>query len=319
MLAENESLYREFLEYYKPRVSQSGYETIKYIVRSLILWFDEKELIMSAITVEDVMNYKKSLNNPHDGRKLSIGSIYNYLKMGRKLFRFMQKFEKVNTNPFSDVKYPRLPDSISNNILNEAQMNRLLKSFKKFNVIMSIKEKLNKYRLHVLTVLLYSTGMRIAEAAALLPEDIDVKRREVIIRNGKGGKSRIAFLSGYVSDVLDFYIQHRNKLLLERIWQKKHNDKLFGASLPTLKTILNKALFKTCKTLKIPVITCHGFRHSMGTHLLRSGCDMRHIQVILGHKHLNSTQRYTRVDRRDLRNIIDRYHPRQMLKKKILV
>lgn len=78
--------------------------------------------------------------------------------------------------------------------------------------------------------------------------------------------------------------------------------------------MLNSRLRKLCLELEIPVITSHGFRHSLGTHLLRSGCDMRHIQVILGHDKLSSTQIYTKVYADDLKDSIDKYHPRQWIK-----
>jgi len=197
-------------------------------------------------------------------------------------------------------------------------MNRLLETLSKYDDAPTAIEQLEKYRLHVTSILLYATGMRISEAAMLLPDDIDVKKREVIIRNGKGGKSRVAFLTGYAADVLDYYMQYGRTVLLARGW-RKHSDRLFGVDKATLANAVNHRLFAICKKLKIPVITCHGFRHSLGTHMLRAGCDIRHIQMILGHEKLNSTQRYTRVDRRDLRNIIDKYHPRQPVKRRISV
>jgi site-specific recombinase XerD len=315
---ENTKLYHEFLDYYRPRVSLQGYQTIKYLSRSVIAWFEKRDIPLASVSIQDVMEFRKSLHEPTEDKKLSIGSIYNYLKMGRKLFGFLVKFEKRETNPFYEVKYPRLPDSISKNILNESQMNRLLETLSEFNNAQTVSGQLEKYRLHVASVLLYATGIRIAEAAMLLPEDVDVKKREIVIRNGKGGKSRIAFLTGYAADVLDYYIRYGRIVLLMRGW-RKHSDRLFGADVATLASAVNHGLSKVCKELKIPVITCHGFRHSLGTHLLRAGCDIRHIQMILGHEKLNSTQRYTRVDRRDLRNIIDRYHPRQPVQRRISV
>jgi len=319
LLQDNKNLYYGFLDYYKPRVSYSSYETIKYLSRSVIQWFDKKDILMTKVSILDIMDYRKYLNEPKNEKNLCIGSICNYIKMGRKIFRYMVQMDMIQANPFCEVKYPRIPDVISKNILTEVQMNRLQRTLSRFDDAETEKERLEKYRLHVVTALLYSTGMRIAEAAALKQEDIDVKRREIIIRNGKGGKSRIAFISGYVADVLDFYIKYARKSMNGRIWYCKHNDKLFGANLTTLSAIINNSLSKICKNIKTPVITCHGFRHSLGTHLLRAGCDMRHIQMILGHKHLNSTQRYTRVDTKELKNIIDLYHPRQPAKKRIVI
>ncbi|MCL2410220.1 MAG: tyrosine-type recombinase/integrase [Treponema sp.] len=312
--SETTAIYNEFLAYYKPRTSVSAYQTIKYLSYPLISWFEENEIPLTAVSIQDVMNYRNSLNEPKEGKRLSTGSICNYLKMGRKLFKFLVKFEKVETNPFLDVKYPKMPDVISRNILKEPQMNRLLEILTEFDNAQSESEKLEKYRQHVVSVLLYSTGIRAAEAAALLPQDIDVKRREVVIRNGKGGKDRIAFLTGYAADVLDYYIQYGREVMLARGW-RKHGSRLLGNDVATLAKAVNGGLKEICKKVKIPVITCHGFRHSLGTHLLRAGCDIRHIQMILGHEKLNSTQLYTRVDRDDLKNIIDQYHPRQSLKR----
>jgi len=306
LLPENVSLYREFLNYYRLRVSIQGYQTIKNLSRSVIAWFEKKGIPMEEATIQDAMEYRKELYETEEGQRISAGSVYNRLKMGRKLFKFMVDFGRRQTNPFLEVRYPRLPDGISRNILKETQMNRLLEALSMFHNADTPEERLEKYRAHVVSVLLYSTGMRISEAASLMPQDVDVKRREVVIRNGKGGKSRIAFLTGYAADVLDYYIRYGRLTLLKRGW-RKHGNLLFGADTATLASAVNRELKKNCKNLKIPVITCHGFRHSLGTHLLHAGCDMRHIQMILGHDKLNSTQQYTRIDRDDLKNIIDRY------------
>jgi len=307
---ENEALYNEFLDYYRPRVSPQGYQAIMYLSRSVIAWFEARGIPPGEASIRDAMEFRKHLYESEEGRRLSAGSVYNYLKMGRKLFAFMVKSERRQTNPFSEVQYPRLPEAISRNILNEAQTGRLLEALSMFHDASTAGERLEKYRAHVVAVLLYATGMRINEAAELLPQDMDVKRREVVIRNGKGGKSRVAFLTGYAADVLDCYMRHGRAALLSRGW-RKHGDRLLGTDAETLSAAVNRELSEACMRLEIPVITCHGFRHSLGTHLLRAGCDMRHIQMILGHEKLNSTQRYTRVDRDDLRNVIDRFHPRQ--------
>ena len=90
-----------------------------------------------------------------------------------------------------------------------------------------------------------------------------------------------------------------------------HGDTLFGADKARVAHVLNAELATICNGLGIPAITSHGFRHSLGTHLLRSGCDMRHIQMILGHEALQTTQIYTRVDKDDLKRSLDEHHPRQ--------
>jgi len=309
-LQENIDIYRDFLEYYKPRVSIRGYDTLKNLSRQIVLWFDKKNISLPKVCVYDVLEYKKHLNENINGKFLSVGSICNYLKTARKLFKYMVKMEIIQTNPFMEVKYPRQPEYISRNILKEKQMKMLLDEVSNFHLGKTYKEKLDLYRIHVVCSLLYSTGIRIFEAASLLPEDIDIKRREIIIRCGKGGKSRIAYLTGFTADILDYYIRYGRKVFLARGWRKNAN-KLFGTDVTTLANAINKPLQKICTRLEIPVITCHAFRHSLGTHLLRAGCDLRHIQLILGHDKINSTSLYTRIERDDLKNILDLYHPRQ--------
>jgi len=77
---------------------------------------------------------------------------------------------------------------------------------------------------------------------------------------------------------------------------------------------MNTALRNACTELEMPVITSHGFRHSIGTHLLRAGCDIRHIQVFLGHDRLESTQIYTHVNNNDVTETMDNKHPRKQNK-----
>ena len=73
---------------------------------------------------------------------------------------------------------------------------------------------------------------------------------------------------------------------------------------------LNTFLNKESERLGFGKFSSHNFRHAVGYHLLKNGCDIRHIQSILGHKKLSSTQIYTKVDKEDLRGVIDKYHPR---------
>ena len=192
-------------------------------------------------------------------------------------------------------------------------MNILLEKLKGFYEAEDQKEKARLYVCHVLAELMYSAGLRIEEVAELKIGDINFKAGYVYIRNGKGGKPRTAFLTEYASEVLKLYAE-RGKDFCDRIIYGQKRDTLFSTKGNILMAMLNKRLRKICTELEIPVITSHGFRHSLGTHLLRSGCDMRHIQVILGHDKLSSTQIYTKVYSDDLRNSIDKYHPRQWIK-----
>jgi integrase/recombinase XerD len=130
------------------------------------------------------------------------------------------------------------------------------------------------------------------------------------LSEGKGGKARTAFLTGYACEVMERYLARGRSLVLGR-YPRRHGATLFGADKARVADVVNAELRELCESLEIPVITSHGFRHSLGTHLLRSGADMRHIQAILGHEALQTTQVYTRVDKDDLKRSLDAFHPRQ--------
>jgi integrase/recombinase XerD len=78
--------------------------------------------------------------------------------------------------------------------------------------------------------------------------------------------------------------------------------------------IVNAELAKAVKKLSMKRITSHVFRHAFGFHMLRAGCDIRHIQAFLGHESLSSTEVYTKVEKEDLKRVIDTYHPRRWRK-----
>jgi site-specific recombinase XerD len=75
--------------------------------------------------------------------------------------------------------------------------------------------------------------------------------------------------------------------------------------------VVNKELKKCCRELGLPIISSHGFRHSLETHLHRAGCNIRYIQAILGHESIAATQVYTDVNKLELGKILDVYHKRQ--------
>lgn len=247
------------------------------------------------------------------GTLISKGTIQNYIKAARGIYSFLMMTEAVKSNPFSEVEYPPSSNHISRNILTESQMNRLLGSLERYYMIQNPRKKSRRYVSHVLAEFLYATGLRIEEASRLMESDIDTIHRYVYVRKGKGGKPRIAFLNGYAADVMRLYLK-KGKRIADSIIYGERRSTAFSAEKNVLASLFNREIREICTELDIPVITSHGFRHSLGTHLLRAGCDIRKIQAILGHEKLSSTQIYTRVYSEDLKKSIDEYHPRQHIR-----
>jgi site-specific recombinase XerD len=151
-------------------------------------------------------------------------------------------------------------------------------------------------RNRALVELVYSAGLRSAEAVALDLADVDFEQELVHVRGGKGGKDRVIPLGEEASYLLQRYLREARPRLAAGA-----QDALFlsarGRRLDT-------------STLRRLVPHPHRLRHAFATHLLEGGADLRTIQELLGHSSLSTTERYSHVDARRLRRVYDRAHPR---------
>jgi len=150
-------------------------------------------------------------------------------------------------------------------------------------------------RNRALVELVYSAGLRSAEAVGLDIADVDFEQEHVHVR-GKGGKERVVPLGEEASYRVARYLREARPLLARRAV-----DALFlsarGRRLDT-------------SSLRRIVPNPHRLRHAFATHLLEGGADLRTIQELLGHSSLSTTQIYSHVDGRRLRRVYDRAHPR---------
>jgi site-specific recombinase XerD len=304
-------IYEEYLDYQRDRVTRLGYENLRRSVLHVLKWFEQEEIPLCGAAVQDGLCFRQSEAGrvKADGKPVSVLTLIHHLNTARALFRYLAETERIKSSPFEEVENPRRERHLSRNYLTEAQMGRLLEELGKFDSPAEARQCFQCYRVHVICEFMYASGLRGTEAAGVTEKDVDVRQRLVYVREGKWGKSRMAFLSGYAADVLGLYISRaRDTVLAPFVMDYGHT--LFGVQREVLMKTVNRHLRDACRRLELPVITTHAFRHSLGTHLLHSGCDMRHIQAILGHESLRTTEIYTRVDTGEIRQAIDRFHPR---------
>lgn len=144
--------------------------------------------------------------------------------------------------------------------------------------------------------MVYGCGLRRNELLQLRPGDIDYERQSITIRNGKGQKDRVLPLPGKLRKLLTNYIQTTKPKIY--LFEGQTAGEPYSAT--SLAKIFHNYLGNV---LKNHSFTLHCLRHSYATHLLEAGTDLRYIQELLGHKNSKTTEIYTWVSMRNLKNI----------------
>jgi len=162
--------------------------------------------------------------------------------------------------------------------------------------------------------LFYGTGMRVSELASL--QVMDVHADEALVKvHGKGSKERLIPLNPIIAQQVQRYLDtirphlltHKKKVLINNhVFAHIHRARTVPFSRQEIWYVLKK-LGMRCGIHLYP----HLLRHSMATHLLHGGVDLRSLQVLLGHEQVTTTQVYTHVDTRQLREVYDRSHTRK--------
>jgi integrase/recombinase XerD len=157
---------------------------------------------------------------------------------------------------------------------------------------------------------LYGTGIRRGECARLDVSDLDLRGRTLLVRNGKGGKDRMVPVTGRAAAALGVYLRDvRPELIVEPNEPALFLTAWWGHRLSDVSIAF--LLRRHAQAAGIANVHPHALRHTCATHLLRGGADVRHVQALLGHKKLETTAIYTRVVIEDLRQVLERSHPRE--------
>jgi site-specific recombinase XerD len=243
-------------------------------------WLEQRGTAVEEIDVRALVDYASELGRARNG--LAPATIARNLAAVRSFLRFTLGPTRVPDASLGPRRPQRLPEA------------------PKRQEIESIVDSLDgdgplALRNLALVELVYSAGLRSAEAVGLDLGDVDFEQEHLRVR-GKGGKERVVPLGEEAAHVLARYLREARPELA-----RGANDALFlsprGRRLDT-------------STLRRLLPHPHRLRHSFATHLLEGGADLRTIQELLGHSSLSTTQIYSHVDARRLRRVYDSSHPR---------
>lgn len=154
--------------------------------------------------------------------------------------------------------------------------------------------------------LLYATGIRVSELCGMDLHDIDEENRMITVM-GKGSKERRVPFGVPALRAVELYRDTARQALLVDTTEQALFLGARGKRLSDRQ--VRSSLRKTCIAAHVPVISPHGLRHAAATHMLQGGADLRMVQEILGHESLDTTQRYTHVDRQRLAAAFLQAHP----------
>jgi integrase/recombinase XerC len=229
-------------------------------------------------------------------------SIARKLSTLRAFYRFLKAHGDATRDPTIGITSPRQRRRLPR-FLFQDEMEKLLAGPAKDNPL-GLRDR-------AILETLYATGLRVGELVSLTAEQC-AGASELRVR-GKRDRERIALLGRAAQRAIQDYLDNARPHLLARATVEKDEDRLFlnarGGPLTdrSVRRVVHRHLLRTCAQHDIGP---HALRHTFATHLLEAGADLRAVQELLGHASLSTTQIYTHVTRRRLREVYDQAHPR---------
>ena len=279
------------------RRSGKTIEAYERDLRQATIFFGEDTDIRALDTLS-VISWVRSLSS----QRITGRSIGRKLSALRGLFQEALNQRLIESNPATNVRAPKAGKHLPNALSPDA-MQRLLDSPIDPNDIEAIRDQ-------AIYELLYSSGLRLAEALGLTVSDVHGIPEELRIL-GKGNKERIVPVGKKARNALSQWVEQRSE------WDRAQTDRLFitkkGQSVSP-RTIQRRLDLRAKAAGLDQHVHPHALRHSAATHLLESSGDLRAIQEFLGHQSLTTTQIYTHLDFQHLAEVYDTAHPRAKTK-----
>lgn len=229
----------------------------------------------------------------------------------RSFFKFMQREERIQNNPFAGLRAPKMSRKLPA-VLSVEEVSRLIGAPAKVAAAEAKKGNLSKWQKYAylrdtaLLEMLYSTGTRVSELCGLKLNDLDLLSGIARVR-GKGKKERLCPIGSHAFRAL-------REMMKADPWSSEDKaSPVFRGSKggPLTQRSVERILKKYLPEAGLGAdVTPHTLRHSFATHMLDNGADLRSVQELLGHASLSTTQIYTHVTVERLKKVYDDSHPR---------
>ena len=274
-------------------------------VGKLIKFLEERELVEPReITLSHLERYQAYLANylTKKNKHLQADTQGRILTALKVFFRYLAKEKYLTFNPATEIECPKIPSRLPKTILSHQEVELIMKQ--------ADLTTLTGQRDRAVLELLYSTGIRRAELANLKLKDLDNGRAMIFVREGKCAKDRcipigeraLAWVERYLREVRPQLVA-KSETKVEALFINQYGE---GFSIDGIANVVEKYVSKAGIGKRG---ACHIFRHTMATLMLENGADIRYIQQMLGHTDIATTQIYTQVSDRMLREVHSQTHP----------
>lgn len=288
---------QQFLEYVEIERGRSV-KTVENYDHYLTRFFEQAKVRRPEdISHSTVRKFRIWLNR-QDGTTGSLKKrTQNYYLIALRAFLKYLRKHNIKTLQPETIELAKLPDR-EIDMISESDLMRLLKAPE--------GSSLSVLRDRAILETLFSTGLRVSELTSL-NQDIDLSRDEITVR-GKGEKLRVVFFSPTAKAAIAHYLKQRDdfdEALFVQYGKNLKQAKERRLTPRSVERMVKKYAIKAGITKKV---TPHIVRHSFATDLLQNGADIRSVQVLLGHASINTTQIYTHVTDKHLREIHSKFH-----------
>jgi integrase/recombinase XerD len=273
-------------------------------VRYFMDWLGRETEItdLAHVTAETMASYQTSLlaEEKRNGERIAVATQHNRICGPKAFLGYLWREGKLLINPAGSLVYPKMRRRLPQANLTPKEANQLIDAADRTTPL--------GMRDRAILEVLYATGVRNAELRALTLADIG--ERTLTIHAGKGGRDRMVPLGAIGWSALSDYVQEARPKLAAH--DGVHNIFLTKNGLALDAMAVINAVRRAARRAGLKKhLHPHLLRHACATHMLKGGADIRHIQKLLGHASLQTTEIYTKVEIGDLKQVHRLYHPRE--------
>ncbi|TGL87296.1 site-specific tyrosine recombinase XerD [Leptospira congkakensis] len=286
--------FQEYLSVEKGLSDNSIY-SYGYDLNKFAIFLEKEHINFLEVKANDIMRFLEEERE----RKISAKTLAREVVAIRQFYKYLRDEKRLDSNPTEKIETPEVARTIPD-YLTQTEIEELFRNIKEDNLY-ELRDK-------CIFELLYSSGLRISEACNLKMTDIDMENMTITVE-GKGGRQRLVPFGEKSLEILKKYlVESRTEILKKRtcefVFVSKKGSYINRKSVWRL---LNHYIKRTKIKKKV---TPHTLRHSFATHLLENHADLKSVQELLGHIDISTTQIYTHMANKTLKEVHKKFHPR---------